>query len=231
MGEQPKVENVVVREDALAEPITFDATARYTADGRVTGQVQASTQRVVLGGLLNLSGSVSTLANNGPSGGSFVPGQRHRYDLVTGLETEFGEGYTQQQPFLRQANFEYERDMSLFALRLNGSWSATDLDADRFWRSYSPDSNGALTLYETQATRNSQQSATLGGDIERNFGDIDAKLITYHRRDWSENSIRFASYSPAGPLISATTSAPEPKSGESILRGQLNWRLSEQHSI
>lgn len=231
MRGQTKVVNVVVREDALAAPITFDATARYTADGRISGSVQASTQRVVLGGLLNLSGNVSTLAGNGPGGGSFVVGQRHRYDLITGLETEFGEGYTEQQPLLRQANFEYERDMSLFALRLNGSWSATDLEADRFWRSYTPDFNGALARYETQLTRNSQQAATLGGDIERSFGNIDAKLITYHRRDWSENSIRFANNTPAGALISATTSAPEPKSGESIVRGQLNWRLSDQHSI
>ena len=231
MRGQTKVVNVIVREDALAEPITFDATARYTADGRISGSVQASTQRVVFGGLLNISGNLSTLANNGPGGGSFVVGQRHRYDLVSGLETEFAEGYTEQQPFLRQANFEYERDMSLFALRLNGSWSATDLDADRFWLSYSPDFNGTLTLYETQATRNQQQSATFGGDIERSFGEIDAKLITYHRRDWSENSVRFATYTPAGSLISASTSAPEPKSGESILRGQVNWRLSDRHSI
>ncbi|HEX5007656.1 MAG TPA: TonB-dependent receptor plug domain-containing protein, partial [Hyphomonadaceae bacterium] len=231
MRGQTKVVNVIVREDALAEPITFDAMARYTADGRITGSLQASTQRSLFGGLLNISGNMSTHANNGPGGGSFVDGQRHRYDLITGLETEFGEGYTQQQPDVRQANFEYERDLSLFALRLNGSWSATDLNADRVWRSFSPNSTGALTLWETQATRNSTESATLGGDLERNFGDIDAKVITYHRRDWSENSIRFASYTPAGSLISASTSAPEPKSGESILRGQVNWRLSESHSV
>jgi hypothetical protein len=231
MRGQTKVVNVIVREDALAEPITFDATARYTSDGRISGSMQASTQRIILGGLLNLSGNVSTLATNGPGGGSFVDGQRHRYDLVTGLETEFGEGYTEQQPFLRQANFEYERDMSLFALRLNGSWSATDLDADRVWRSYTPDFNGALARHEIQITRNTQQAATLGGDIERRFGDIDTKLITYHRRDWSENSVRFASYTPAGALERATTSAPEPKSGESILRAQANWRLSDTHSI
>lgn len=231
MRGQTKVVNVIVREDALAEPITFDAMTRYTSDGRISGSLQASTQRIVLGGVLNISGNVSTHANNGPGGGSFVDGQRHRYNLTTALETEYGEGYTQQQPFLRQANFEYERDIDLFALRLNGSWSATDLDADRVWRSYSPNAAGALTLWEMQSTRNTTQSATLGGDVERSFGDIDAKLITYHRRDWGENSIRFATYAPAGSLITASTSAPEPKSGESILRGQINWRLSESHSI
>jgi hypothetical protein len=230
MRGQTKVVNVIVREDALAQPITFDTTVRQTHDGRLSGMVQLSKQLDLFGGQLNLSGLFSTLAGNGPGGGSFVDGQRHRYNGA-GASTEFAEGYTEQQPAVRQLNFEYQRDFDWFKLHTNGALGATDVDGDRFWRSYTPDHNGALAGYETNVIRNSQWAWSFGGDIERSFGDVDLKLITYNRREFNDNSTRFTTFGSTGALALATTSAPESEGGESIVRGQLNWRFNEHHSI
>lgn len=230
MRGQTKVVNVVVREDALSQPITFDATVRYTVDGRLTESVQASTQRGLFGGTLNISGIYNSLAANGPGGGSFVVGGRGRYNAA-GVQTEYGEGYTTQKPLVQQLNFEYERNFDAFALHLNGAYGAAEQHADRYWRSYLPDSAGSLDKIERQRIDNDQHAFNLGGDIGRKFGDIDVKVITYNRREWNDNSSRFGNYRPSGALISATTTAPESKAGESILRGQVNWKLNDKHSI
>lgn len=230
MRGQTKVVNVVVNEDALVEPITFDATARYTHDGRITPQLQMSTRRSLLGGSLNLSSVLNTLANNGPGGGSFADGQRARFDAA-GAQTEFAEGFTQQEQIVRQLNFEYERGLGPYSLRLNGAWGGIDFDGDRFFRSYTPDFNGSLTSLERNEVRNFQEAMVIGGDIERKFDNIDVKIITYNRRERNDNSARFATFTAPGSLIAANTSAPNSRAGESILRGQMNWKLNDEHSI
>src|SRR5262245_5541434 len=107
MRGQTKVVNVLVREDALAEPVSFDSTLRYTHDGRITPQVQLSTRRSLFGGALNLSGVVNTLNANGPGGGTWVEGARARFNS-TGAQTEYAQGVTQQEQVVRQLNFEFE---------------------------------------------------------------------------------------------------------------------------
>ncbi len=230
MRGQTKVVNVVVREDALTEPVSFDSTIRYTHDGRLTPQLQLSTRRALLGGALNVTGVLNTLNNSGPGGGTYVEGGRVRYN-AGGAQTEFAEGITQQEQVVRQMNFEFERDFSLFDLRLNGAWGGIDSDNDRFWEVFTPNAGGPFTGIETNEVRNFQEAIALGGDIERRFGDIDLKLITYNRRERNNNSSRFATFTASGALIVATTSEPQSKAGESILRGQMNWKLSDSHSI
>jgi hypothetical protein len=230
MRGQTKVVNLIVREDALSEPITFDFAARYTRDGRITPQLQASTRRALWGGSLNLTGVLNTFAPNGPGGGTFVDGQRARFD-GTRRQTEFAEGFTRQDYVIRQLNFEYEKDMKLFALRLNGAWGASDVDGDRFWYSHAPDYNAPVTSLETNKVRNFQSAWALGGDIEKKIGDWDLKLISYNRREMDDNSTRFATYTAPGALVLATTSAPDIHLGESIVRGQANWRINDQHSV
>ena len=230
MRGQTKVANVIVREGAIDQRITYDAFFRGTQDGRLTAQVQAATQRQLFGGTINLSASINTFLDNGPGGSPFVDGQRYRLDGA-GAPLEFSEGFTQQDGFVRQLNFEFARDLNLFTLRLNGSWSGNDFDSNRFWQTYAPDAGGSLSGLETNTVRNRQAVASLGGDIERKFGDVDLKLISYNRRQWEDNRARFGTYAPDGSLISASTSAPDLKQGESILRGQATWRMNERHSI
>jgi hypothetical protein len=220
----------VVREDALAEPITFDSTIRMTHDGALTPQVQMSTRRSLFGGSFNVSGVLNTLANNGPGGGSWVEGERFRYNNA-GTQTEFATGTTQQEQVVRQLNFEFERDFELFKLHMNGAWGAVDFDGDRFWKSYTPNANGAFNGVETNRTRNFQEAIALGGDIERDFGDIDLKLITYNRRERNDNYNQFRTFNAAIVPTSTSTQAPKSHAGESILRGQMNWKLSDKHSI
>src|SRR5262249_20231337 len=146
-----------VREDALAEPISFDAQMRMTHDGALTPQVQLSTRRSFLGGALNVSGIINTYANNGPGGGSWVEGSRLRWDPA-GVQTEFATGVTQQENIVRQLNFEFERDFDVFKLHLNGAWGGVDLDGDRFWKSFTPNANGAFNGTEINKTRNFQEA-------------------------------------------------------------------------
>ncbi len=230
MRGQTKVANLVVREDALTQPITFDSTLRYTADGRITGSVQASTQRSLFGGQLNISGTYNGLANNGPGGGTFVVGQRVKRNSA-GAQTEFAEGFTEQDALLQQINLEYQRELGWATLRLNGGYTITELDGDRFWRSQAPDFNGPVQFLETNTVRNHDETYTVGGDIERKTGAFDFKVITFNKRSQTDNSTRFGLYAPSGALNVATTSKPETESGESILRGQVNWKLSKHHSI
>jgi hypothetical protein len=230
MRGQTKVVNVIVREDALAEPITFDINVRQTHDGALTPNVQLSTRRSLFGGALNLSGVVNTLANNGPGGGSWVEGARFRYDAA-GAQTEFATGITQQEQVVRQLNFEFERDFSLFKLHLNGAWGGVDFDGDRFWKSYIPNANGAFNGTETNRTRNFQEAMALGGDIERDFGDIDVKLISYNRRERNDNFNQFRTFNAANAQTALSTQAPKSHAGENVLRGQMNWKVSDQHSV
>lgn len=230
MRGQTKVVNVIVREDALAEPITFDVNVRQTHDGALTPQIQMSTRRSLFGGALNLSGVINTLANNGPGGGSWVEGARARYDAA-GVQTEFATGVTQQEQIVRQLNFEFERDFSLFKLHMNGAWGAVDFDGDRFWKTFLPNASGVFNGTEINRTRNFQEAVALGGDVERDFGDIDVKLITYNRRERNDNFNQFRTFNPANVQTSISTQSPKSHAGESILRGQVNWKLSDQHSV
>ena len=63
------------------------------------------------------------------------------------------------------------------------------------------------------------------------FGDINAKLITLHNRSQSDTDTVFSQFTGPGALTSAVTSRPQSKSGESILRGQVNWKLSDHHAV
>jgi hypothetical protein len=231
MRGQTKVVNVIVREDALSQPITFDFLVRGTQDGRIQGQVQASTQREFLGGQINLSGTVNTTANNGPGGGAFVNSGRERYD-GGGVSTEHGTGFGKGQPLIGSLNFEFERDMDWGAIRLNGGGSLIDIDNDRYLELYTPNSSGPLTGLEITDTSLKEKNFNLGGDVERRFAEaMSAKIITFNRRGWIDNSTEFSTFTGAGGLVLATTSAPEAEYGESILRGQVNWKLSKSHSI
>jgi len=231
MRGQTKIANVIVREDALSQPITFDVLVRGTHDGRIQGQVQASTQRQLFGGQLNLSVVANNTVGNGPGSGAFTESGREKYNAA-GASIEHGVGFTQQQPFVRVGNFEYERDMDWATLRLNGGLTHVDVDVDRFFEIFTPDAQGPKTGLETNRTRVKERNYTLGGDIERKFGDrISGKLITFHRRGEAQTSSRFSQFTGGGALTLATTSEPDSKSGESILRGQVNWKLSDQHSI
>jgi len=230
MRGQTKVVNVIVREDALAEPITFDSTIRMTHDGALTPQVQVSTRRSLFGGAVNFSGVINTLANNGPGGGSWVEGSRFRA-TPAGVQTEFATGETQQEQIVRQLNFEFERDFDIFKLHLNGAWGGIDFDGDRFWKSFVPNANGTFNGTEINKTRNFQEAVALGGDIERDFGDIDVKLITYNRRERNDNFNQFRIFNSANTQTTISTQSPKSHAGESVVRGQMNWKLSDQHSV
>jgi hypothetical protein len=218
MRGQTKIVNVIVREDALAEPVTFDSTVRMTRDGALTPQAQLSTRRALFGGSLNVSGTLNTFTNN------------LRYN-ATGVQTDFSTGITQQEQAVRQLNFEFERDLDLFKLHVNGAWGGTDFDSDRFWRTYTPNAAGTFSAIETQRGRNFQEAVALGGDIERDFGDVDLKLITYNRRERNKNSTQFRTFTALVSPTLVSTQSPRSHAGESILRGQVNWKLSDAHSI
>ncbi len=231
MRGQTKIVNIVLRETAVAQPVNFDVLTRGTQDGRIQGQVQLSTQRQFLGGQLNLSGVANNLGANGPGGGAYVDTGREKYD-ASGGSTEHGAGFVQNQPMVFGANFEFERDLGWGALRLNGGLNYADTASSRFFQIFTPDAGGPITGIETTRTQGEERSFTLGGDVERSFGDnISAKLITFHRRGENETDTVFSTYSGAGALGTATTNRPQSESGESILRGQVNWQASDSHAI
>lgn len=230
MRGQTKVVNVIMKEEAAAQPISWDLLVRATPDGRIQHQGMLSTQRSLFGGQINLSGVHTTQGNNGPGGGGFVNGGRHRYDAL-GRSYEYATGYTQQQPDALVGNFEFERPFGWGALRLNGSANLIEFDSARYFEIYTPDPTGPLTGLETNRGHVEEQRYTLGGDIERKFGPTSAKLITYHTRNFLNNSSNFTTWTGAGGLILSTTARPEQENGESIVRGQLNWKLSDSHAI
>lgn len=230
MRGQTKVVNVLVRESAAAQPVTFDATLRQTPDGRLTGQLKGSTQRSLLGGSAVLSLDLDGLARNYPGGGSFVDSGREKY-LPSGASFEHGAGFSTRQPFSGAASVEYERDASWGALRLNGSYTSRNDISNRFFENFSPDAQGPRASIETGPTKTHERTYTLGGDVERQFSGASVKVITFNRRTYEDTTAKFILSDGAGAFQRATTIAPESTSGEDILRGQIDWKIGGNHSI
>lgn len=231
MRGQTKIVNIVLRENAAVEPVNYEVLVRGTQDNRLQGQILASTQRQLFGGQMNLSVGWNSLALNGPGGGAFVDTGREKYD-ANGDSFEHGVGFVQQQPEIYIGNVEYETDLDWFTLRLNGGIDIVNNGSNRYFQNFAPDSSGPLISHETTITRSHETEYTLGGDIERKIGkDVTGKLITFNRRSEIDTRSTFAAYNSPGTFISSRTSAPDAESGESILRGQLTWKASDEHTI
>ncbi len=231
MRGQTKVVNIILREDAAAQPINYDVQVRKTHDGRLQGQVLLSTQQQLFGGQLNLSLVHNTIAGGGPGGGAYVDTGREKF-TPAGTSFEHGIGFTQQQPEAYVGNFEYETNLDWATLRLNGGFDLVEVGIDRYFENYTPDADGPLSSRETTRTRVHEREFSLGGDIERKLDDaLTAKLITFNRRTETQIDSTFSLYNAPGAFLLSRASAPDSESGESIVRGQLTWKAAEDHTI
>lgn len=231
MRGQTKIVNIILKENASAQPINYDLMARGTHDGRVQGQVLLSTQQELFGGKVNLSAGWNSTVGNSPGGGAFVESGREKYNAAS-VSTEHGVGLLQQQSEVYIGNFDYENDLGWATLRLNGGVNIIDVGINRYFENYSPNASGPRTSLETTHTHMREREWTLGGDLEHKFADgMSGKLITLHRRADNEASSAFNIHTGAGSFLLSRASEPDAPSGGSILRGQFNWKLNDTHVI
>ncbi|MGD2133295.1 MAG: hypothetical protein PVI23_10915, partial [Maricaulaceae bacterium] len=230
MRGQTKVANVIVERDALERaPINWRVFARHHQGGRVTGEIQANTVTSFLGGDLTLGFTGGQRGLGGPGNGTSVVSGR-LYLGGGGQETHRGVQYNES--IAVEPSAEFERRFDWGALRLNAGWSGCCGSGRSTYEVFVPDFSGVFDERQEMRYESDASDFTFGGDIERSLGQgASAKLIFVNERGESSTERLFEFYDGTGGFISSTLVDSEQSDGESIVRGQINWRWGENHSI
>ncbi len=225
MRGQSKIVNIVMRDQGPGRsPVAAEVLFILAGDGQITGRVDATTQLAVAGGTLTVAGEYGSRALDSR--------ERLTRDVLdaNGVLTVRGAGWKDQRPLMQDLSLDFERPASWGALRLNASLSPQDRQSHRYFELRDA-RNGSLTGIEASDGLNNEMAYTFGGDIQRDFTNGSAKLITYHARKEGEYASALTLFDAAGGFVSTTTTRPERSSGESILRGQVDWSPAPSHSV
>ena len=229
-----KVANVIVKGGAVDTSVSWQANARAYRKGRTTGSVEASTTRQAFGGQLTLSVDVDHGGGFGgggsPGGGARSTGDR-TYFTPAMVKTEEGDGISLNTRNSISPAFDFRRKFDWGTLRLNGSLDDAGYDGWRYLQVYAPDFSGPLSRIEGQTSDGESLSYDLGGDVEFPFLGGLTKLIVLHERGEGSGDSLFGVYAASGALTRSTRVLNETASGETILRGQTNWKLNDAHTI
>ncbi len=232
MRGQTKVANVVVsRVPDAGGPVNWRLFARRYQGGRITGEIQANTVVPMLGGSLALDVAAGQARLEGPLNGTRDLGRRAYFDGA-GVQFEGQTGIAHNESIIIEPSFEYERPYGWGALRVNGGWDGCCSSGTTYYQVFSPDHSGELARIEASAFDTDRSTLTLGGDIERTFSaDASAKLITVNERSDVTTARVFDFLDSQGVLDRATHVDADERSGESIVRGQLNWSMGADHAL
>ncbi|MBU6319252.1 MAG: outer membrane beta-barrel protein [Alphaproteobacteria bacterium] len=234
-----KVANVIVKGGVVDTSVSWQANARAYRQGRITGSVEASTTRQAFGGQLTLSVDVDHgggfggggSSSGGPPGGGVRSTGDRTYFSPSMVKTEEGDGISFNVRNSISPSFDFRRKLDWGTLRLNGSLDDADYEGWRFLQVYTPNFSGALSRLEGQTSGGESFNYDLGGDVEFPFLGGLTKLIVLHERSEGSGDSLFGFYTGTGALTRSTRVLNETARGETILRGQTNWKLNDAHTI
>lgn len=228
-----KVANVIVKGGVVDTSVSWQTNARAYRKGRITGSAEASTTRQAFGGQLTLSVDVDHGgfgSGGSPGGGVRSMGDRVYFDANRTM-TEEGDGISLNIRDSISPAFDFKRKFDWGTLRLNGSLEDGEYGGWRFLQVYTPNFSGPLSRMEGQTSAGENFNYDLGGDVEFPFLGGLTKLIVLHERSEGSGDSLFGFYTAAGALTRSTRVLTDTSSGETILRGQTNWRLNDAHTI
>ncbi len=231
MRGQTKIANVIViASGAERSPVNWRLFLRHAQGGVITAQVEASTSASLFGGELGLNISAGQSRLGGPLTGTRDFGHR---DYFNGAGAQFEQhvGLFHNEDLTIEPAFQYTRQFDWGALRLNGKYDGCCGAGDGFVTVRSPDADSPILRFETTDSENDSPSYTFGGDIERNFTDASAKLIFLNERTEKNSTNLYEYYDAAGAFNRSVLVDSDNASGETILRGQSQWKLGEKHDV
>ncbi|MDZ4760589.1 MAG: outer membrane beta-barrel protein [Alphaproteobacteria bacterium] len=231
MRGQTKIANVILRASNTDRATAWETTLRYFQGERLTASAEASITQPMFGGTLTLSAEGGQDMSGGPGGGTRAFGTRDYFNGA-GVQFEHHDGLILNQSLSIAPSFDFRRPFDRGTLRLNGNYSNSEFTGGRLYTVLSPGVGGNPIRFEPQVNESAQQRFDVGGDIERSLNDdASAKLIFFHKRQENSGDNLFSFYNGAGAFTRSTLLRNDDTSGESILRGQVNWKLSDAHAI
>lgn len=225
MRGQSRVVNVILKEGAATNQLSYSINPRIHNGGRVTYGMTIDWSTQFLGGDLTLSLGKYSWAERAERPITRSDG--------TGSQTAYFDDYQQSMNSEDVPGFEYERKFGeKTTLRLNGRAWEGRWDSSVVSDEYRPDANGALYGLERGKYNERWDGWDFGGDVERELtDDLSTKFIWFHRRQNFESKIRFDNYLADGAFLGAFEGDIDDFFGESILRSQTDWKLNDQHAI
>ena len=225
MRGQSRVVNVILKEGAATNQLSYSFNPRLHNGGRVTAGLVLDWTTSFLGGDLTLSLGRYSWAER-------MERPITRYN-ESGNQIAYFDDYQQSLNEETVPGFEYEREIGdKTTLRLNGrlwegSWNSSFVSDE-----YRPDASGALFGLERGRYDESWDGYDFGGDVERELTeDVSSKIIWYHRRQHFLSDIGLENYLANGDFLGRFEGDINDKFGESILRSQTDWKLSDEHAI
>ncbi len=232
MRGQTKIANVIVQDiEEQRTPVNWEFFLRLHQRDAITSQIRASTTMKAFGGNLTLDFTGGQRRLGGPGNGPRDFGAREFFD-ADGVQFEGQSGIYHNESIAVEPAFAFERDFSWGALRLNGEWDGCCGDGDSYFTRFAPDVFGDLIGVQTSGYESDSSTWTFGGDVERSFGNgASAKLIVLNERGDSSSDNTFAIFDAAGAFGGSRLSESESEDGETIVRGQINMPLGQNHSL
>lgn len=230
MRGQTKIANVILKPGVLQISGSWQAVARHYQGGRLNGSAQATATLPALGGQLTLSLEAGAPMSGGPGSGTRSAARRAYYD-GSGKIFEQSAGIVLNDRQSVEPGFEFKRTLDWGKLNLNGSFTKVDGSSSSFTEVYAPDFRGSLSRLETLDSSPTSDSYNLNGDLEFPFAGGTAKLITLHQRSTNKSDSLYGFYAGTGAFTRSVRVQSDDRSGESILRGQVNWPLSDAHAV
>jgi len=232
MRGQTKVANVILKTDLVALSGNWQAVMRRFEAGRVTASVDGSATMGALGGELTVSLEAGQTQGGfgGPGGGVRSSSSRQFYDSAdVQYEEHRGIGNSGRIEFAPA--FEFKRKLGWGDLRLNGSLSANDSDSTRYAQIHAPNITGPISRYELQDIQNDSLSYSFGGDVEFPLAGALVKLVAVREQTDNQNDSLYSYNRADGSLDRSLRVRADDVRGETILRAQANWKLSDAHAI
>lgn len=232
MRGQTKVANVIVTTDSSERaPVNWRLFLRHIQGGVITAQTEANTSLSVFGGDLALSVSAGQTRLQGPGTGTRDYGGRDYFNGA-GVQFEQHTSLYHNEDLTIEPAFQFNRKFDWGTLRLNGKYDGCCGTGDSFVTVRAPDANSAIIRYETTDSENDSPAWTFGGDIERSLGSgASAKLIFLNDRSEKNSTNLFEYFDSAGAFDRSVLVDSDNSSGETILRGQTQWKLGENHDV
>ena len=220
-----RVVNVVLKDGAAKSQLSYSINPRLHKGNRLTLGMVVDWTGNVLGGNLTASWSQGGWAERADR-------PEKRYDAA-GNQIAFRDDVHQGNNQEVFPSFEYTRDFGeKTTLRVNGQLFSGYWHLGAAADEYRPDENGSLEKLERGTIEENWQGYDFGGDVERDLTDsLSTKLIWYQKRMRFKSASRFDDYLADGTFIGAFEGNIRDEFGESILRSQTDWRLSDRHSL
>lgn len=234
MGGQTVVVNVIRRVSARASG-TWRLQANYngnTGHTRLNGEVNRT---------FSLLGANITA---GVSRNAFPAGQTRREYVLAPDGSLFQQNLQRSEGGQKgwQANFNADRAIGQWALRLNGRYSDGGFGNEEYVKRVAGISRppGDFTYpfnflrydFEDIAFDNNEVQWELGGDLERDLNsELTLKIIALKNGEKQTGENFFSTYDEPTGLVSSFSSVSENESGESILRSFITWTPIEAVSV